>query len=149
MADEQMAGESGWRAAGHNARIVADQRDQIAKLGAKQVRALMAEHDVQGRNDAVGAAIRHYRKRCSEPKSDVASDRGPGRGPTFSTGAGPALGTKNPKPQNPTSDRRDRVGDQRGPGSAVHARDRASPYGDAHAAPVPTEPPTLTEDGLL
>lgn len=29
MADEQMADESGRRAANHNARIVADQRDQL------------------------------------------------------------------------------------------------------------------------
>lgn len=45
MADEQMADESGWRAADHNARIVADQRDQLVKLGAEieRLRAALRE----------------------------------------------------------------------------------------------------------
>lgn len=49
MADEQMADESGWRAADHNARIVADQRDQLVKLGAKLERLRAALREVRAR----------------------------------------------------------------------------------------------------
>ena len=54
MADEQMADESGWRAADHNARIVADQRDQIVKLGAEIERLRAA---LEGVRTSVGQAL--------------------------------------------------------------------------------------------
>lgn len=64
MADEQMADESGWRAADHNARIVADQRDQIVKLGA----------EIERLRAAMCPVCAHRRGECPPGRCDRCDD---------------------------------------------------------------------------